>query len=203
VFAEDTRVTAKLLAAHGITVSLAVYHQHSGSQAIQKAIQALRDGQDIALVSDAGTPGINDPGGKLVHEVVQAVPGAAVVPIPGANAALAALSVSGFPTDSFIYRGFVPHKKGRQTFWKNIAQEQGTQVFYESKHRIMRALSELGEVLSEVEQVARPLMVARELTKMHETLYRGSATEVRTLLEGDKVLGEFVVVIGPWRATSR
>jgi len=154
----------------------------------------LKEGMNLALVTDAGTPGINDPGNYLISEILKEIPDLKITPIPGPNAAIAALSISGFPTDKFIYLGFPPHKKGRQTFFKNIGQTAETVVFYESKHRILKALKELKDV-SQIGE--RQIMVARELTKQFETIYRGTAEEVlnRLNLNKENLLGEFVIVI--------
>lgn len=196
ILAEDTRVTKRLLERHNISIPVLAYHQHSGLARVEHIIQFLKDGRDLALVSDAGTPGINDPGGKLIAEVLLTSPETKIVPIPGANAAAAALSASGFPADHYAYLGFPPHKKGRQTFFKEIAEIPNTVVFYESKHRIQKALEALRDVAAIGE---RPLIVCRELTKQFETIYRGTIDQVITDLSADKVLGEFVVVVGPIR----
>lgn len=196
ILAEDTRVTRRLLERYQISVPLEAYHQHSTLNKIGHIVGMLRDGKSIALVSDAGTPGISDPGGKLIAAVAREVPECYIVPVPGANAAIAALSISGFPADEFTFLGFPPHKKGRQTFFVRIGEMKETVVFYESKHRIIKALEQLRDVAKIGE---RPLVVARELTKQFETIYRGTVDEVLRRLTGDKVLGEFVVVIAPWR----
>ena len=191
ILCEDTRVTSKLLAHYEIKKPLQSYHQHSKLAKVERILEALEEGKNIALVSDAGTPGISDPGGMLVEAVAKRFSDSVVVvPIPGANAALAALSVSGFPTDRFLFLGFPPHKKGRKTFFDEVATREETQVFYESKHRIEKALTELAPRLAD-----RPIIVARELTKQFETIYRGTAAECLAKLQHDKILGEFVVVI--------
>ncbi|MEK7194678.1 MAG: 16S rRNA (cytidine(1402)-2'-O)-methyltransferase [Patescibacteria group bacterium] len=194
ILAEDTRVTKRLLERHDILVPVLAYHQHSGLARVEKIIQLLKAGKDLALVSDAGTPGINDPGGKLVAEILLASPETKIVPIPGPNAAVTALSASGFPADHYVYLGFPPHKKGRQTFFKEIADIKNTVVFYESKHRIQKALEALRDVTMTGD---RPLIVCRELTKQFETLYRGTIDQVIADLSADKVLGEFVIILGP------
>lgn len=196
ILAEDTRVTSKLLAVHGIAVPMKVWHQHSGPEAAEPALELLRAGGEVALVSDAGTPGINDPGGRLVALVSRELPEVRIVPIPGPNAAVTALSVSGFPADRYSYRGFVPHKKGRRTFFAEVAESGETVVFYESKYRIAKALGELSAVFSAVGTPDRPVLVARELTKKFETLYRGTVTQVAASV-GTDAPGEFVVVVGP------
>lgn len=191
ILCEDTRVTSKLLARYDIRKTLIAYHQHSKLSKTEHILAMLGEGKDIALVSDAGTPGISDPGGALVEAVVKEFGDeVTIVPIPGANGAVAALSVSGFPTDSFRFLGFPPHKKGRKTFFESIATMQETVVFYESKHRIEKALEALVVSISD-----RPIMVARELTKQFESLYRGTADECLKKLKADKTLGEFVIVV--------
>ena len=190
VIAEDTRVTRTLLEHYNIKKELFVYHQHSDRKAIDRVIDMLKRGNDLALVTDAGTPGINDPGNFLIQEVLAAFPEAKVMPVPGANAAVAALSISGFPTDTFTFMGFPPHKKGRQTFFKNIEATAHTVVLYESKHRIVKALEQLAPI-------GRPLVVCRELTKQFETTYRGLAEEILPQMTDKNLLGEFVIVVGP------
>lgn len=193
IFCEDTRVTRKILERYEIKAKVFAYHQHSDERVTADIARTLGEGMSLALVSDAGTPGINDPGGRLVSELLAALPDLSIVPIPGANAAVTALSVSGFPADRYQYWGFVPHKKGRQTFFTKLAECEDTVVFYESKHRILKALQSMGELMPE-----RPMMVARELTKKFETLYRGTAPEILGRLGSDP-LGEFVIVVGPLR----
>jgi len=195
ILAEDTRVTRVLLDKYNIPAKTISYHQHSGFQKIERIIELLKEGKNLALVTDAGTPGINDPGNYLVMKALEAIPDLKVVPIPGANAAIVALSVSGFPTDKFIFLGFPPHKKGRRTFFQLINLLDDTVVFYESKYRILKALKELKE-FSVIGN--RQIVVARELTKQFETIYRGTIDEIMLKLSKNKndLLGEFVVVIG-------
>jgi len=190
VLAEDTRVTRTLFEHYNIKKELLSYHQHSGRGIIDKIIKLLEQGKDIALVSDAGTPGINDPGNFLIQEITKELPEIKIVAIPGANAAISALSISGFPTDKFTFLGFPPHKKGRQTFFRNIEAIAHTVVLYESKHRIVKALEQLAPL-------GRPLVVCRELTKQFETTYRGNAEEILLRLTDNNLLGEFVIVVGP------
>lgn len=194
ICAEDTRVTRALLDQYNIKTEVVSYHQHSSLQKVEQILALLAAGKRVALVSDAGTPGINDPGGYLVQRAHEAVPDLRVVPIPGANAAISALSASGFPADRFVYLGFPPHKKGRQTFFRDLGKITESIVFYESKHRILKTFDTLRTVSA---IGTRPLMVARELTKQFETLYRGTLDEVEMQVKGDKMLGEFVIVIGP------
>lgn len=190
ILAEDTRVTRTLLEHYNIKKEILSYHQHSGRGMIDKVIDRLKQGQDIALVSDAGTPGINDPGNFLIQEIIKELPDLKIVGLPGPNAAILTLSISGFPTDKFTFLGFPPHKKGRQTFFKNIEDINHTVVLYESKHRIIKALEQL-------DPLGRPLVVCRELTKQFESTYRGMAGEILMKLTGNNLLGEFVVVVGP------
>ncbi|MBP9821975.1 MAG: 16S rRNA (cytidine(1402)-2'-O)-methyltransferase [Candidatus Pacebacteria bacterium] len=190
ILAEDTRVTRTLLEHYNIRKELLSYHQHSGRGIIEKVIDRLKEGQNIALVSDAGTPGINDPGNFLIQEILKELPEIKIAAIPGANAAVSALSISGFPTDKFTFLGFPPHKKGRQTFFRNIEAITHTVVMYESKHRIVKALEQLAPI-------GRSLVVCRELTKQFESTYRGMPEEILMKMTGNNLLGEFVVVIGP------
>ena len=196
ILAEDTRVTRILLGHYNIKKELLSYHQHSNRGVIDKVIRLLRSQKDVALVSDAGTPGINDPGNFLIQEILKELPEIKIVAIPGANAAVSALSISGFPTDKFTFLGFPPHKKGRQTFFKNIEDIPHTVVLYESKHRIIKALEQLAPL-------GRPLVVCRELTKQFETTYRGMSGEILMQLTGSNLLGEFVVVVGPLPKKSK
>ena len=189
ILCEDTRVTAKLLAALEIRKPLIAFHQHSDDRRTKEVIDMLGEGKSLALVTDAGTPGISDPGGKLVERAVEE--GVSIVPIPGPSAVITALSVSGFPSDQFLFLGFPPHK-GRGSFFKRVAGAEGTVVFYESTHRILKCLEELSAVLPD-----RMLVVCRELTKLHETIYRGSASQVTDQLKSSSIKGEFVIVVGP------
>ena len=185
---EDTRRTKILLEHYQISKPLVSYHQHSKIQKVDFLINELKDGKDIALVSDAGTPGISDPGGKLVEAAIAA--DIKVSPIAGACAIAAALSVAGIPTDNFVFLGFLPHKKGRQTLFKKIENEKMPVVFYESVHRIEKTLEQLKEYIGE-----RKIIVCRELTKKFENIYRGTVEEVLEQLRADRVLGEFVVIV--------
>ena len=195
ILCEDTRVTSKLLAVIAVEKPLIAFHQYSDEKRTRELIERLRDGQTLALVTDAGTPGISDPGGKLVEAVVDAFGNDAnIIPIPGPNAAVAALSVSGFPADRFTFLGFPPHKKGRQTYFKELSAMEETLVFYESTHRVLKCLEEMA-ALEELKE--RPLVVCRELTKLHETIYRGTAAQVTARLKETSIRGEFVIVVAP------
>lgn len=193
ILCEDTRVTSKLLAAYEIQKPLESFHQHSTPAKVEAVLRKIEEGKNIAFVSDAGTPGISDPGGVLVEAVWKRFGNdVKIVPIPGASAAIAALSVSGFPTDQFRFLGFPPHKKGRKTFFESLADMPEAIVFFESKYRIEKALTDITASCGD-----RKMMVARELTKQFETLYRGTAQECLDALTKDKVLGEFVAVLAP------
>lgn len=191
IVCEDTRVTSKLLTGHDIRKPLLSLHEHSGDAALAKIIKVVEEGKDVAYVSDAGTPGLNDPGGKLVEAAFAA--GIKVEPIPGASALTAAISVCGFPMDEFVYLGFVPHKKGRQTMFTEIAADKRPCVMLESTHRIQKTLEALAGVLDE----RRLIFLGRELTKMHETLYRGTCREVMDQLAKTSSKGEFTLIVGP------
>jgi len=191
ILCEDTRVTSKLLNAYEIKKPLQSYHKFSTLNKVDHILDLLEDGKSMALVSDAGTPTISDPGSFLVSEVVKKFGDEVnIIPIPGASAVISALSVSGLFSDHFKFLGFPPHKKGRKTFFNNISLEKDIVVFYESKHRIKKCLESLAEVLED-----RQVVLCRELTKVFETTYRGTAKEVLQKLEQNKILGEFVVVI--------
>ncbi len=191
IICEDTRVTKKLLDHYQIVKPLLSYHAQSPARRVTEIVELLREGKNVALVSDAGTPGINDPGGKLIERVVHECRGEVrIVPIPGASTIATALSISGFPAERFVYLGFPPHKKGREKFFKEIAEHEETVVFLESPYRIIKALESLARVAPD-----RPLMVARELTKIYETVYRGAPRQVTEALMRDTIKGEFVVVV--------
>jgi len=194
ILCEDTRVTMKLLQRYNIDTPLLSYHTHSSLKKLDGIIKILAEGKKVALVSDAGTPGISDPGSVLVAKVLEKLPDTQIVAVPGANAAVAALSISGLPTSEFLFLGFLPHKKGRQTLFREIAAAKRTVVFYESPHRIIKTFESLSESLSPDRRVA----VGRELTKHFEEMITGSASEILTVLHSDKnkQKGEFVVVVG-------
>lgn len=193
VVCEDTRVTKKLLDHAGVSARVVSVHQHSHTSKIEAVVSALKAGQNVALVTDAGTPGISDPGGMLVAAAYDA--GAKVVAIPGPSAVTAALSVSGLPTDRFRFLGFLPHKKGRETMLREIAEADETTAFYESPHRLMKTLERLKDLLG----AGRTVVVCRELTKVFEETVRGSAGYVYDVFTDNpgKVRGEFVIVVGP------
>lgn len=186
---EDTRETQKLLEHFNIKQTTLSYHHHSDERKMKEIQNLLAEGKNIALVTDAGTPGISDPGNLLISTLVKRISGLQIIPIPGASAAVAALSISGFPTDKFIFLGFPPHKNKRQKYFKEVAEQEVTTVFFESGHRILKCLTELKEVLDP----KREVVVCRELTKKFETIYRGTSQDLLENMKDDR--GEFVVVV--------
>lgn len=194
IVCEDTRVTGKLLQLLGIEKRpLISLHSHSAPHVVEGILQRLRDGDHLALVSDAGTPGISDPGYQLVHRC--RLEGIRIEPIPGASAFLAALSASGLPVNTFTYLGFLPLKKGRRTLLASLQHIPHTVVFYESVHRIAKTLHELAEALAM--QPERTVVIARELTKAHEEIITLTVQELADAAATVKQKGEFTVVIGP------
>ncbi len=189
ILCEDTRVTANLLTRYNLKKETKSYHQHSSESVIVEIIELLKSGKNLACVSDAGTPGISDPGNFLVSKVREALRECKIIPIPGASAVISALSVSGFPTDKFLFLGFPPHKKGRKSFFEEVAASEYTVAFYESNHRIKKALTELSSIL----ESERQLCICRELTKKFETTYTGTIAEIQTMDISEK--GEFVVIV--------
>ncbi len=189
IAAEDTRHFARIAERFSIFTPKISFHAHS---APEKILEKLREGKTVALVSDAGTPGISDPGTALVSLALSE--GHAVCPLPGPTAFVTALCVSGLPTDHFEFFGFLPHKKGRESFFKNLQKCDHTAIFYESTHRIEKCLAQLVAFLP-----TRPVVVARELTKIHEEFLRGSAEDILAIFQKfpEKMRGEFVVLVGP------
>jgi len=202
VLCEDTRMTAKLLQKYDIKTPTLSYHSHSGLAKVGKIFELLEEGKNLALVSDAGTPTISDPGVLLVSQVKEKFGNSvAIIPIPGPSAVIAALSASGLPSSDFLFLGFLPHKKGRETLFREIALSKRTTVFYESPHRILKTLESLKKHLDE----KRRIVLARELTKIYEEMVTGTAQELLQYFEKnkDKVKGEFVVVVDPVRGRTR
>lgn len=192
ILSEDTRQTQKLLNFYNIETPTLSYHQHSRLAKVEHIVKLIKAGRSLALVSEAGTPGISDPGGKLVNLIVGELGGSVeIICIPGPSALAGAASVSGLKTDSFLFLGFLPTKKGRETLFKEIAASKRTVIFYESPHRIIKTLNRLNELISD-----KQIAVCRELTKKFETVYRGTIREALNQLSKDKIKGEFVVVIG-------
>ncbi|MDB5558091.1 MAG: rsmI [Enterovirga sp.] len=198
VLAEDTRVTRTLLAHYGITTPLVSYHEHSNDAVRERMVHRLRDGQALALVSDAGTPLVSDPGYRLVEAAI--AEGLRVVPLPGPSAALAALVVSGLPTDRFFFEGFLPSKSAaRRTRLAELADIPGTLVLYEAPHRLAESLADAAAVLG-----PRAASVARELTKLYETVRRGTLTDLAEAYGAEpQPKGEIVLLIAPATAETR
>jgi 16S rRNA (cytidine1402-2'-O)-methyltransferase len=189
---EDTRQTQKLLNHYAIATRTTSYHEHNEAARSVELVQQMKEGASVALVTDAGMPGISDPGYRLITLAIEH--GVPVVPVPGASAFLAALVASGLPTDSFRFSGFLPAKRGeRRTALEAIKNSPRTQVFYEAPHRIVETLTDVVEVLGE----SRHVVVAREVTKLHEEFLRGRAAEVlETLKAREAVKGEITLLIG-------
>lgn len=186
---EDTRHSAILLNEYGIKKPLLSFHSHSGKMKVDKIISYLMNGDDVALISDAGTPGISDPGYVLIQEALEN--DVEVIPIPGASAVITALCASGLPTDKFLYLGFLPAKKGRQALLKSFADIPYTIVFYESPHRLIKTLGELKNYLKPDTKIT----IAKELTKIHETFFRGTVEDIAEKLPAGKPKGEYVILI--------
>ncbi len=194
VLAEDTRVTAKLLQVYGLSAKLERYDEHGAERTRPKAMAALAEGKVVALVSDAGTPLVSDPGYKLVREA--AAEGHPVFPIPGASALLAGLSAAGLPTDRFLFAGFPPPKSAaRRTFLEELAPIRATLVFFEGGSRLAASLTDMAAVLGG----AREAVVCRELTKLYETFYRGPLADLAADPKLDAPKGEIVILVGPGR----
>lgn len=188
ILCEDTRHSAGLLRHYDIDKPTASYGSHNLHDKLPWILEQLRSGKKIAYISDAGTPGISDPGTALVAHVMDA--GFQVAAVPGASAFILALTISGLPTDRFVFEGFLPHKKGRQTRLQQLALEERTIVLYESPHRVQKTLGDLLEHLGD-----RPAACCRELTKMFEEVLRGSLTEIQNHFEKKNPKGEFVLVV--------
>lgn len=189
IIAEDTRVTGQLLKHLGISKPLLSFHINNEHRSVENLIGRIQRGERLAMVSDAGTPAISDPGFLLVRAAVQQ--GISVECLPGATAFVPALVVSGLPCDRFIFEGFLPPKKGRQTRLRELALEPRTIVLYESPHRILRSLGDLIEHFTAERQVS----VSREISKLHEETVRGTLAEVLVHFEGHAPRGEFVIVL--------
>jgi len=184
ILCEDTRVTKKLLFYYNIKTLTESYHQHSKLKKIDKIKELLKNGKNLALVSDSGTPGISDPGNKLIEELKDE--NIEIIPIPGSNAVAAIASISGFSMDRFIFLGFPPHKKGRNKFFKEVAESKHPVILYESPYRIIKTLKQLSELNN------FDIVVGRELTKKFETIYRG---KIKDIINQIKPKGEFVIVL--------
>jgi 16S rRNA (cytidine1402-2'-O)-methyltransferase len=189
IAAEDTRHTQKLLNKFDIHTPLTSYHDHNKEEKAPVLVARLLEGKNVALVSDAGTPGISDPGYFLINLAIDQK--ISVVPIPGVTAAIAALSISGLPTDRFVFEGFLPSKHtARLKRLEELSKEDRTLIFYEAPHRILQTLDDIHTVLGD-----RKTVLARELTKVHEQVIRGSLTEVKKQLEAGSMKGEFTIIV--------
>ncbi len=192
ILAEDTRTSAPLLKHFGVNQRVLAHHQHNEHQSATEIVRLmLVEGKQVALISDAGTPAISDPGFYLVREALKY--NLPVECLPGATAFVPALVNSGFPTDRFCFEGFLPLKKGRQTRYKFLAEEERTIILYESPHRLLKTLDEMATYFGE----DRLLSVSRELTKLYEETVRGTVAEVKAYYETHPVKGEFVICVGP------
>jgi 16S rRNA (cytidine1402-2'-O)-methyltransferase len=189
ILAEDTRTSGILLKHYQINKPLQSFHIFNEHKTVNKLIDRLKTGEVFALISDAGTPGISDPGFLLVREALKA--GIKIDCLPGATALIPALVKSGFPTDRFVFEGFLPHKKGRQTMLKKLAEEERTVIFYESPHRLVKALEQLKEFFG----ADRLASVSRELSKKFEETKTGTAQELLDHFSSKEVKGEIVVVV--------
>jgi 16S rRNA (cytidine1402-2'-O)-methyltransferase len=188
IAAEDTRHTQILMNKYEIKTPVTSFHSYTSDEKLEYIVRMLKEGKNIALVSDAGTPGISDPAYSLIRRALDE--GIKVSPIPGASSLLAAIVASGLPMDKFLYLGFLPLKKGRQTLLKSLAEEPRTMVLFESPHRITRTLSDLKTYLGD-----REIAVCRELTKMFEEIIRGTITQAIEHFEKKNPKGEFVLVV--------
>ena len=189
ILAEDTRTSAPMLKHFGIDKKAYSHHQHNEHKATSEVIKFLKQGQNVALISDAGTPAISDPGFFLVREALKNE--IEVNCLPGATAFVPALVNSGLPSDQFVFEGFLPVKKGRQTRLKLLANEERTMIFYESPHRLLKTLAEFAEFLGEDRQAS----VSRELTKIYEETVRGTIVEIKSYFENNILKGEFVICV--------
>lgn len=196
ILCEDTRVTKKLLDRYKIKTPTLSYHQHSKLKKVEYIIQLLKNGKNLALVSDAGTPGISDPGSKLINLIATSSESVVeIITVPGPSAVTAAASISGFPMDRFLFLGFPPVKKKRKKFFEKIFRLEYPVIFYESPHRIIKSLQELG-LGAKTYNLKPKIVVCRELTKKFETIYRGTIEKVLKQLKEDRVKGEFVIIVG-------
>jgi len=189
IFAEDTRVSKKLLNHYKIDKKIYSYHDHSKDSEVEKLTNLLENGNDVALISDAGTPTVSDPGYRLIRECVKK--GVDIVPIPGPSAVTTALSVAGLPSDSFTFVGFLPQKKGRIKKIEQLSEINNTIILFESPHRLLKTLNQLFEILGN-----RQVAIGRELTKLYEEIIRGNLKDVTQEFSKKSVKGEIVIMIG-------
>lgn len=193
ILAEDTRVSGRLLKHYDIKTPMRSYHAHNEHAVVGRVLELFKEHEEIALITDAGTPGISDPGYLMVRACHQHH--IKVSCLPGANALIPALAMSGIPCDKFYFEGFLPHKKGRQTRWKFLACLECTIALYESTHRIIKCTKEMTEHLEANREVA----IIKEISKLHESIYRGQVSSLVSLVEEINSKGEFVIIIGPSR----
>lgn len=196
ILAEDTRTSGNLLRHFDIRNAMLSYHKFNEHQAVEGVVNRLRGGETVAVVSDAGTPGISDPGFLVAREAIKA--GVEVIALPGATAMVPALVSSGLPSDRFCFEGFLPQKKGRQGRLKALANETRTMIFYESPHRVVKALAQMSEVFGE----DRPVSVCREISKVHEESVRGTLARVLAHFTENEPRGEFVIVVGGYEPAT-
>jgi len=190
ILAEDTRVTRKLLKRHDIKTKVISYHQHSSLEKRLEILNMLNNDKDLALVTDAGTPGISDPGNELISFLIESNPAIKISPIPGPSSLTAAISVSGLNMSKYIFLGFLV-KKRRKVLFNELSEKTTQFVFFDSPNRVIKSLNEIREVMGD-----RKVFVAREMTKIHESLYRGKISEVIDQLEKEqKLKGEVVVIV--------
>ena len=197
ILAEDTRTSGKLLKHFEIATHMQSHHMHNEHKTVDHVVSRLKSGENIALISDAGTPAISDPGFLLTRAALEN--GIEVECLPGATAFVPALVNSGLPNDRFVFEGFLPEKKGRQTRFLQLAEETRTMIFYVSPHKLVKTLSEFTQYFGD----DRPVCVSRELSKLHEENARGTAKEVMMHFEKKAVKGEIVVVVGGKKSTSK
>jgi 16S rRNA (cytidine1402-2'-O)-methyltransferase len=200
---EDTRVSRKLLSHYSISKPLLSLHHHSGKSQHEKILMQLEEGKNVAYCSDAGTPGVSDPGNKLVEEAIGK--NIAVVPIPGASALAALISVAGIDMQEFSFLGFPPHKKGRETFFKKVLETEIPVIYYDSPHRVIKNLELLKKLTQDLKSVSdlsadtfgKQVVIGRELTKMFEEIIRGNIDQVEQYFEANpsKMKGEFAVIV--------
>ncbi len=190
ILAEDTRTSGKLLKHYEIRTPMASYHMHNEHKVTERFIEQMQNGQTFALITDAGTPGISDPGFMMVKACAAA--GLRVECLPGATSVIPAVVLSGLPNDRFCYEGFLPPKKGRKTRLELLATEDRTIVFFESPHKLLKTLGDFSTHFGP----DRPMSVSREITKLHEETYRGTVAETLAHFEAKGVKGEFVLVVG-------
>jgi len=189
ILAEDTRTSGILLKQYDISRPMMAYHQHNEHKVLEKVVERLKAGEKAALVSDAGTPGISDPAFLIIRECIRE--NLEVSCLPGPVAFVPALVSSGLPCERFIFEGFLPHKKGRQTRLNALKEETRTMVFYESPHRILKTLTQFGEVFGSDRQAS----VSREISKIYEETIRGTLAEIISYFESNTIKGEFVIVL--------